>query len=375
MALRIRISVLIILLSSVPLALAQNLSVTAEYYGEIGCAHCDTFAAKDLPAAEQASGVTVELVLVDILSAEGYRQCEERLAGLGYSFRVFPVLVIGESVYQGNSAIEVNLVPELQYYAEHGAFRPRQEAVPVSASQAPAAAMRWAALPIFMAGLVDGINPCAFTTLLFFMSYLALRGGSKKRVAAAGLSFAAGVFLSYLLIGFGLFNAFRLGGRLRSLRLALRVVVSVITAAFCALTVRDIVMLRQGRQADLTLQLPDKLRLRIHASIRSGLGSRAFIAGVFGTGILVSVLELACTGQVYFPAISFMVQSYASVLGIGSLLLYNLAFITPLLAVLALALAGISQEAVRSYFQKRLVPAKAAQAAIFAVLAVLVWLY
>jgi len=366
---------LAILLGSVPLAQAQHASIIAEYYGETGCAHCDTFAAKDLPEAEQASGVDVELVLVDILSTEGYRQCEERLAGLGYTFRVFPVLVMGASAYQGNTAIEANLLPELVYYAENGAFRPRQNEESVAGPQASATAMRWAALPVFLAGLVDGINPCAFTTLLFFMSYLALRGGSRRRIAAAGLAFAAGVFLSYLLIGFGLLNAIRLGGRLQALRLALRIAVSVITAVFCALTVRDIIKLRQGRHSDLALQLPEKLRLRINAAIRSGLGGTAFIAGVFGTGILVSVLELACTGQVYFPAISFMVQTDASALGIGSLLLYNLAFITPLLAVLALTLAGIRQEAVRSYFQRHLAGAKAAQAVIFAVLAVLVWVY
>jgi len=371
----LRIIVLAIFLSSVPLAMAQGPSIAAEYYGELGCAHCDTFAAEDLPAAEKASGVDVELVLVDILSAEGYRRCEERLVGLGYQFRVFPVLVIGESVYQGNSAIEANLLPELEYYAGNGVFRPRLDGETAAGARSPPASMRWAVLPVFMAGLVDGVNPCAFTTLLFFMSYLALRGGSKKRIAIAGLAFAAGVFLSYLLIGFGLFNALRLGGGLRSLRLALRIVVSVITAVFCALTVRDVLRLHRGGKADPTLRLPEKLRLRINAAIRSGLGSRAFIAGVFGTGILVSVLELACTGQVYFPAISFMVQTDASVLGIGSLLLYNLAFIAPLLAVLALALAGIRQEAVRIYFQRHLAAAKIAQASIFALLAVLVWLY
>lgn len=375
MVARIRIIVLAMIFMSVQLAMAQGLSITAEYYGEVGCAHCDTFAAKDLPEAEKESGVDVELVLVDILSTEGYKHCEERLAGLGYTFRVFPVLVIGESAYQGNTAIEANLLPELKYYAENGAFRPRQAEEPVSGSQDSESVMRWAALPVFVAGLVDGINPCAFTTLLFFMSYLSLRGGSRRRITIAGLTFAAGVFLSYLLIGFGLFNALRLGSRLQAIRLALRITVSVITAVFCALTIRDIARLRQGRPAELSLQLPDRLRLHINASIRSGLGSKAFIAGVFGTGILVSVLELACTGQVYFPAISFMVQTDASALGVGSLLLYNLAFITPLLAVLALALAGIRQEVVRSYFQSHLAGAKAAQAVIFAVLAVLVWVY
>ncbi|HPG86910.1 MAG TPA: hypothetical protein PLQ29_09445, partial [Spirochaetales bacterium] len=37
-----------------------------EYYGELGCSHCDTFMDRDLPAAEAASGVRVELEAFDI---------------------------------------------------------------------------------------------------------------------------------------------------------------------------------------------------------------------------------------------------------------------------------------------------------------------
>ncbi|MBU0927421.1 MAG: hypothetical protein KKA67_06705, partial [Spirochaetes bacterium] len=195
------------------------------------------------------------------------------------------------------------------------------------------------------------------------------------RMAAVGLLFAAGVFASYFMIGLGLFNALRASGRIRELRLALRILVSVLTAAFCAFTVRDIVMIRRGRPAEVALRLPERMRSGINAAIRSGVGGAAFLAGVFGTGVVVSVLELACTGQVYFPAISVMVQSDASPLGIASLALYNLAFITPLLALLALALAGVRQEAVRAFFERRLVLSKAAVALVFATLAVLVWLF
>jgi cytochrome c biogenesis protein CcdA len=193
-------------------------------------------------------------------------------------------------------------------------------------------------------------------------------------MAAAGIAFAAGVFLSYLLIGYGFLSAFRLGGRLEALRLALRILVSALAAAFCALTVRDIVVLRGGGPAGAVLALPESVRLRINAAIRSGVGQKVFLPGVFVTGIVVSILELACTGQVYFPAISYMVQTEASVAGLRSLLLYNLAFITPLLAVLVLALAGVGQASVRSYFVRHVVPAKVAQALVFAGLAVLAWI-
>ncbi len=360
----------------------------AEYYGELGCAHCDTFKAKTLPAAEQASGVKVELELYDILSTEGFKRCESRLAELGYAFRVFPVLILGNNAYQGNAAIEAQLLPELLHYAEFGGFRARL-AEPLlpgtgdsgAASDAPkpgtplGSAMRWAALPIFLAGLVDGINPCAFTTLLFFMSYLGLRGGGKRRMALAGLAFAAGVFISYFLLGLGLFNVLRLGGRLAALRLALKLIMSGLTVLFCALSIRDIILYRQGKSTDMALKLPDALRARIGRSIRRGVRSTAFFAGLFVTGMVVALLELACTGQVYFPAIAIMVQTDASWLGIGSLVLYNIAFITPLLAVLALALFGVSHESVRAYFIRHIVLSKALVALLFACLAVAVWIF
>ncbi|HRW24181.1 MAG TPA: cytochrome c biogenesis protein CcdA [Spirochaetia bacterium] len=343
-----------------------------EYYGELGCSHCDTFMDKELPAAEEASGVKAELDAYDILSDAGYARCEARLAELGYAFRVFPVLIVGTSAYQGNAAIEANLLPELRSYAESGAFRPSFD--DGTAYAAGRGAPAWTVPAILVSGLIDGVNPCAFTTLLFFMSYLSLRSRTRRRAAAAGLAFAAGVFIAYFGIGYGVFNAFRLGGRLQGFRLALKLAVSVLTAAFCVATLRDIAALRMDRAAPQAMRLPDRFRSSINARIRAGTGGRALILGAFVAGVVVSVLELACTGQVYFPAISTMVQAGGSDSGLLYLSLYNLAFVLPLLAVLVLSLLGLRQEALRAFFARHLVASKAAQAALFAGLSIALWI-
>jgi hypothetical protein len=57
-------------------------------------------------------------------------------------------------------------------------------------------------LTIVSAGLIDGINPCAFATLIFFVSYLAFIGRKKKEVLWVGMGFSGAVFITYLLIGF-----------------------------------------------------------------------------------------------------------------------------------------------------------------------------
>ncbi|MHC5035474.1 MAG: hypothetical protein ACYTFZ_10610, partial [Planctomycetota bacterium] len=46
-------------------------------------------------------------------------------------------------------------------------------------------------LVIVSAGLFDGLNPCAFTVIIFFLSYLAYIGKEKREIAAVGIVFTA----------------------------------------------------------------------------------------------------------------------------------------------------------------------------------------
>ncbi|UCF07900.1 MAG: hypothetical protein JSW28_09715, partial [Thermoplasmata archaeon] len=59
-------------------------------------------------------------------------------------------------------------------------------------------------LTIMAAGLIDGLNPCAFATLIFFISYLNATKRSEKQILLIGISFVLGVFIAYLLLGVGI---------------------------------------------------------------------------------------------------------------------------------------------------------------------------
>jgi cytochrome c biogenesis protein CcdA len=61
--------------------------------------------------------------------------------------------------------------------------------------------MGW--LAVVLAGLVDGLNPCAFATIIFFVSYLSLSGKKGKEILITGASFTVGVFIAYLLVVLG----------------------------------------------------------------------------------------------------------------------------------------------------------------------------
>jgi cytochrome c biogenesis protein CcdA len=233
--------------------------------------------------------------------------------------------------------------------------------------------MSW--LTVVFAGLVDGLNPCAFATLIFFVSYLTLSGRKGKDVILVGLSFTLGVFLAYLVIGLGLYKALDLLGDLLN---TLARWVYGLTAALCLglaiFSFIDFLKARQGKLDELSLKLPEGLRKRINAVIRKGSGSRGFIIGAFMTGLVISVLELACTGQVYLPTIIF-VSSIPELRprALFFLMLYNLLFILPLVVVFILAFFGTTSKELTGFLQKHAPAVKIGMTLLF--LALAVWLF
>src|SRR6266540_2824557 len=69
---------------------------------------------------------------------------------------------------------------------------------------------------VLAAGVIDGINPCAFTVLLLFITALTttLKVGEqnvkalRSRLLSMGSIYIAAVFLTYLLLGIGLLKSF-----------------------------------------------------------------------------------------------------------------------------------------------------------------------
>ena len=57
---------------------------------------------------------------------------------------------------------------------------------------------------IIAGGLLDGINPCAFATLIFFVAYLERVKQKKKTLLYIGIAFSLAVFIGYILVGLGI---------------------------------------------------------------------------------------------------------------------------------------------------------------------------
>jgi hypothetical protein len=223
---------------------------------------------------------------------------------------------------------------------------------------------------IIGAGLLDGINPCAFSTMLFLISMLAVAGRTRREILIIGMVYSATVFVGYVLAGFGLFAGVRTLMVFPTLVAIMRWTLFGLLLVLAALSVRDAVLAGQGRTSEMTLQLPDKFKRRVHSVVRSGTRSASLVGGTVLLGIGVTIFEFSCTGQVYVPVIMHLART-GSGSAVGLLLLYNLAFILPLLIVFALAYAGVSMKKLGTAFADRLVLVKLGLAAVFIGFAVL----
>jgi cytochrome c biogenesis protein CcdA len=180
------------------------------------------------------------------------------------------------------------------------------------------------------AALVDGINPCAFSVLIFLLlTIMAL--GSRRKMLEVGTSFIIAVFVFYFLSGLGLFTAIQISGVSR----AISVVAAFIALAAGVLSFRD-AFRKEGGPA---LAIPESRKGIIERFARVGS-----VPAAFALGILVGMFELPCTGGIYLAILSLLSQEMTLAQGIPLLLLYNLIFILPLVIILAVVAYGVSAE-------------------------------
>jgi len=209
-------------------------------------------------------------------------------------------------------------------------------------------------LTIVSAGLIDGINPCAFATLIFFISYLTLVGRKRKEILYVGLGFSGAVFVTYLLIGFGILSFIQHFSFLPIFSRVIYILTIVFALVLGILSLYDYIQLKRGRPSEMKLQLPEFLKKRIHQTIREESKSARYFLAAIAAGFIVSLLEFTCTGQVYLPTILFVANIPSlRTSALSYLILYNLMFITPLLIIFGVVYWGITSEQLAFFLKKR----------------------
>ena len=197
---------------------------------------------------------------------------------------------------------------------------------------------------ILTAGFLDGFNPCAFGVLILFATF-ALGLAAQQSLAAAGTTgrpdtraasrtvlglgsfFVGGVLITYFLLGLGLMTALasltNFGGNHLPSRIA-----ALVAIGLGLWMVRDVLL----PDASWKLEAPHALHGRMRDWARTGSP-----IALFGGGILIGLCTVPCSGAVYLAVVALLGASGTVGAGLGGLALYNLAYITPLVALLVLA--------------------------------------
>jgi len=234
-------------------------------------------------------------------------------------------------------------------------------------------------LAILVAGLIEGLNPCALATLVFFISYLTMMGRTRREILWVGMGFTGAGFITHLLLGFGIlsfvqqFSFFPLFSRIIFLA---TFALSLFLGVF---SLYDYVQVKRGRPAKMTLQVPDSLKRRIHRIIRAREGdleagkeikTRRFLLAAVVIGFIVTLLQSTCTSQVYLPTILF-VTNIPTLRGsaILYLVLYNIIYILPLVVIFAIVYWGTTSQQLGFFLQRRTSTIKLFTALFFFILA------
>jgi cytochrome c biogenesis protein CcdA len=337
------------------------------YYYTPGCRSCEEFLSVELPRIEKALSISVRLQKRDLLDPQAFEELSQFAASRGVTVSAVPALRVGDELLQGDAVIRAQLRGVLARSAAAGA----PGTSPGTGTPNASVAVRLAVVPVLVAGLVDGINPCAFTTLIFLLASLALAGRGRREILVIGVAFSFAVFLTYLLVWLGFFAILRAASAVAVVSIVLRWVLVAVLLVFAGMSVYDFFVIRDGRPTEILLQLPTSFKKRIHASIRTRVRTAALIGSSLVLGFLVSIFEFACTGQVYLPTLAYLARVRQQTTAVLLLGLYNFCFILPLLAVFGASYLGVSSQRITTVFQVHMGKVKLALAVVFVGLAVI----
>ena len=160
-----------------------------------------------------------------------------------------PAVFIGDD-YLLDELDEIRLEAAIQKYLQTGVSSRLPQAETKTGEASDEIVKRFSAfgtLAVAGAGLLDGINPCAFATIVFFISYMSLVGRERKEMLVAGGAFAAAVFVTYLLLGMGLLKFLSFLNEFSVLAKCVYLLAAIGTFALAFLSLYDAYKVKQGR--------------------------------------------------------------------------------------------------------------------------------
>lgn len=177
---------------------------------------------------------------------------------------------------------------------------------------------------IIVTGLLDGINPCAFGVLLFFIAFLYTVRSTRARLWKVGAVYILMIYLAYLLIGFGILKAIAISGAPHLIGKIGAIAIIILGL----INIKDYFW--YGKWFSLSIPSPTKKYIVKWTH-------KATIPSAIILGFLVGLCTFPCSGGIYVAILALLSVQTTYFEGLAYLLLYNLFFVIPLIVILILA--------------------------------------
>ena len=323
------------------------------------CVHCNKLKAEYWPGLKEQYKDSVNFIELDISQGGNNLIFAETAKAYGVQEMGYPAAAIGSTFLMGYPT-------EIKTYADAAIekamlLNEKTTLVQMDAQDPQKAFSKITLWAIIGSGLVDGINPCAFAVIVFFVSFLTVYKYTRKEIIVVGTAYCAAVFAAYVLIGLGLFKFLYAMSGFAYVIKGFYILTAAVCLLFFVLALYDFwVYKKTGKAEKMLLQLPTNLKVRIHKIMGFFLrekhdSSIRLTLAALAVGFAVSLVEAVCTGQVYLPTVVLIMQDPAfRVKAWLFLLLYNLMFIFPLVLIFVLSILGYESKGFNNFLKKHL---------------------
>jgi len=306
------------------------------FYGK-GCPHCANveryFQSEDIYSRYS---IDAREVYFDHDNATLFTNLMNRLS-VPQDQRGVPAVVMGDTLLSGDKPIIEQFVATADKYVQQDIDSIVDKSTAPVNQQQPKITL----FAVVAGSIVDAINPCAFAVLIILMSTI-LVTGAKKRALYTGLSFTLSIFISYFLMGLGLYQAFGTGIFIHFIYQF----IGWLALILGLLNLKDYFWYGKGVLMEVPLSWRPQLK-KLITSITDPLGA-------FFIGFLVSLFLLPCTSGPYIVILSMLAKQTYRIQALRYLLLYNLIFITPMILITLAVYLGYSPKKIEEIRQKHL---------------------
>jgi len=321
----------------IPFAFAQNEVTVVVFYGE-GCPHC----ASALEFLNELKNKYESLILEEYevyFNQENRELFYELTEAYDSEVSGVPTIFVNEKIFNGFSTAQGESIEnEIKNCLETTCQNPLD-----LLNDGKSDTIQKLTIPAVLgAAAIDAINPCAFAVLIILLTTI-LISGHKKRALYSGFSFSLAIFISYFLMGLGLYSAIQASGITNKFF----IIVSVLAILLGLLNMKDFFFYGKG----ILMEVPQKWRPRMKKLIKSVTS----IPGAFLIGLIVSLFLLPCTSGPYIVILGLLAQLTTRDYALLLLLLYNLIFILPMIIITLAVYFGLTNtEKAENWRQKKL---------------------